>query len=68
MIPDIIEATGMLPRGLAHPIVFAGPDAMRGGGAPPADGAAASSGEGGAGGFASLLATYGAVPVSAFAM
>ncbi|KAI8467306.1 MAG: alpha/beta-hydrolase [Monoraphidium minutum] len=89
MIPDMLEATGILPRGLAHPAVFAGPDAFRS--APPPDAAATAAapagntpfslfgggggggggGEGDGGGqanFASLLSTYGAVPVSAFAM
>ncbi|GBF99661.1 acyltransferase chloroplastic [Raphidocelis subcapitata] len=81
MIPDMLEATGILPRGLAHPIVFAGPDALRGEQEQPKQqqqqqqpwpfGGASSrrdDGDGGGAGFGSLLSTYGAVPVSAFAM
>ncbi|KIY92968.1 Acyltransferase-like protein [Monoraphidium neglectum] len=96
MIPDMLEATGILPRGLAHPAVFAGADATRassqdapppqeaagrgpfslfgGGGNSGGSSSSSSNGSNGNGngngqaGFASLLETYGAVPVSAFAM
>lgn len=70
MIQEFVQELGVLPRGLAHPVVFAGPDAltaaganggmaqMGGGNSDPEDRAA------GAMQFGSLLSTYGAVPVS----
>jgi hypothetical protein len=82
MIPDMLEATGILPRGLAHPAVFALGQAQQQKELEEEEAAAAAAGPGprlfgprrergggdNGGAFASLLATYGAVPVSAFAM
>lgn len=67
MIQEFVQELGVLPRGLAHPVVFAGPDVlaeagaqggMAGGNRNPEDNQA------GAMQFGSLLSTYGAVPVS----
>jgi hypothetical protein len=67
MIQEFVQELGVLPRGLAHPVVFAGPDVlseaaaqggMAGGNQDPTERAA------GASQFGNLLSTYGAVPVS----
>lgn len=70
MIKEFVQELGVLPRGLAHPVVFAGPDALTAAGA---NGGMAQLGGGnsdpedraaGAMQFGNLLSTYGAVPVS----
>jgi hypothetical protein len=74
MIQEFVTELGVLPRGLAHPVVFAGPDALQTAGEQGGMlGGARGGGRGEEGeegrransmGFASLLSTYGAVPVS----
>lgn len=69
MIQEFVQELGILPRGLAHPVVFAGPDVLAEAGA---QGGMAGAGgnnspedrQAGAMQFGSLLSTYGAVPVS----
>lgn len=68
MIQEFVQELGVLPRGLAHPVVFAGPDVLSEAGA---QGGMAGGGNqnpedrnAGAMQFGSLLSTYGAVPVS----
>lgn len=68
MIQEFVQELGVLPRGLAHPVVFAGPDVLAEAGA---QGGMAGGGNqapedrnAGAMQFGSLLSTYGAVPVS----
>lgn len=66
MIQEFVQELGVLPRGLAHPVVFAGPDvlseaAAQGGMAGNQD---PSERAAGASQFGNLLSTYGAVPVS----
>eukprot|EP00878_Enallax_costatus_P033569 GHUV01037089.1.p2 GENE.GHUV01037089.1~~GHUV01037089.1.p2 ORF type:complete len:100 (-),score=33.24 GHUV01037089.1:126-425(-) len=71
MIQEFIQELGVLPRGLAHPIVFAGPDALtaagRRGGMVQSRSSTQQKKEddrAGAAQFSSLLSTYGAVPVN----
>jgi hypothetical protein len=78
MIAEFVKEKGVLPRGLAHPVVFAGPEALQaasgrdvGNQSSSSEVASGSSSSGdsrrrggGAGQFSSLLSTYGAVPVS----
>lgn len=76
MIAEFVKEKGVLPRGLAHPVVFAGPEALQAAsgrdvssGSSSEGGSTSSSSDskrsgGGAGQFSSLLKTYGAVPVS----
>jgi len=65
-----VQELEVLPRGLAHPIVFAGPDALTeagriGGVVSDGDAEKQRQGDGrGAASFSSLLSTYGAVPVN----
>lgn len=68
MIQEFVQELGILPRGLAHPVVFAGPDALTAaganGGMAQVGGNQNPDGTAGAMQFGSLLSTYGAVPVS----
>jgi 1-acyl-sn-glycerol-3-phosphate acyltransferase len=70
MIQQFVQELEVLPRGLAHPIVFAGPDALTeagriGGMVSDGDAEKQRQGDGrGAASFSSLLSTYGAVPVN----
>lgn len=69
MIQQFMQELEVLPRGLAHPVVFAGPDALTeagrvGGMVSDRDAEKQRQGEGGVAGFSSLLSTYGAVPVN----
>jgi 1-acyl-sn-glycerol-3-phosphate acyltransferase len=68
MFQEFVKELGVVPRGLAHPVVFAGPDILSEAGA---QGGMAGGGNqspedrtAGAMQFGSLLSTYGAVPVS----
>lgn len=62
MIAEFLKEKQVLPRGLAHPVVFAGPDAFR----DPNSSKQQEDEEGttGPGQFGSLLSTYGAVSVN----
>jgi hypothetical protein len=73
MINQFVDELGVLPRGLAHPVVFAGPEALsaagRSSGMREDSSSSSSSKDGkddgaGAAQFSSLLSTYGAVPVN----
>uniref|UniRef100_A0A383WM75 Phospholipid/glycerol acyltransferase domain-containing protein n=1 Tax=Tetradesmus obliquus TaxID=3088 RepID=A0A383WM75_TETOB len=71
MINQFVDELGVLPRGLAHPVVFAGPEALTAAGRSSGmreDGSSSSKDEkdegAGAAQFSSLLSTYGAVPVN----
>jgi hypothetical protein len=73
MINQFVDELGVLPRGLAHPVVFAGPEALTAAGRSSGmreDGISKSSKKdekddgAGAAQFSSLLSTYGAVPVN----
>eukprot|EP00882_Tetradesmus_deserticola_P012818 GHRQ01013584.1.p1 GENE.GHRQ01013584.1~~GHRQ01013584.1.p1 ORF type:complete len:372 (+),score=160.97 GHRQ01013584.1:272-1387(+) len=69
MINQFVDELGVLPRGLAHPVVFAGPEALTAAGRSSGmreDGSSRDKKDEGAGAaqFSSLLSTYGAVPVS----
>jgi hypothetical protein len=72
MINQFVDELGVLPRGLAHPVVFAGPEALTAAGRSSGmreDSSSKSSKdekdeEAGAAQFSGLLSTYGAVPVS----
>ncbi|KAF6251663.1 alpha/beta-hydrolase [Scenedesmus sp. NREL 46B-D3] len=69
MINQFVDELGVLPRGLAHPVVFAGPEALTAAGRSSGmreDGSSKDEKDEGAGAaqFSSLLSTYGAVPVN----
>eukprot|EP00879_Flechtneria_rotunda_P018765 GHRR01019698.1.p1 GENE.GHRR01019698.1~~GHRR01019698.1.p1 ORF type:complete len:607 (+),score=210.36 GHRR01019698.1:181-2001(+) len=69
MIKQFITELGVLPRGLAHPVVFAGPDALaeagrQGGMVQEERNRNKKDANAGAAQFGGLLTTYGAVPVS----
>ena len=61
MIAEFLKEKKVLPRGLAHPVVFAGPEVFRD---PTSSSSKKEEDDSGAGSFSGLLSTYGAVPVN----